>query len=96
VDWQLRIYEIEPGNIETWIDEWRTHVAPLRRRHGFRVLGPWVGAATFVWLLGYDGDDGFAAADSRYYDSPERRSIEPDPARHILSSQTRMLRGVPE
>jgi hypothetical protein len=96
VDWQLRIYEIAPGEIETWIDEWRQHVAPLRRRHGFRVLGPWVDGTTFVWLLGYDGEDGFAAADSRYYESAERRLIEPDPARHILSSQNRMLREVPE
>jgi hypothetical protein len=96
VDWQLRIYEIEPGQIETWIDEWREHVAPLRRRFGFRVLGPWVDGATFVWLLGYEGEDGFAAADSRYYASAERRGVEPDPARHILSSQNRMLREVPE
>jgi hypothetical protein len=96
VDWQLRIYEIEPGQMETWIVEWRKHVAPLRRRHGFRVLGPWVDGATFVWMLGYEDTDGFAAADARYYDSAERRSIEPDPARHILSSQNRMLREVPE
>ena len=96
MDWQLRIYEIEPAHVETWIDEWREHVAPLRRRHGFSVLGPWLDGATFVWLLGYEGADGFAAADSRYYDSAERRSVEPDPARHILSSQTRMLREVPE
>jgi hypothetical protein len=96
VDWQLRIYEIEPGQIDAWIDEWREHVAPLRERLGFRMLGPWLDGATFVWLLGYEGEDGFAAADARYYASAERRSVEPDPARHILSSQNRMLREVPE
>lgn len=96
MDWQLRIYEIEPGQVEAWIDEWREHVAPLRRRLGFRVLGPWLDGTTFVWMLGYEGEDGFAAADSRYYSSTERRSVEPDPARHILSSQNRMLREVPE
>ena len=96
MDWQLRIYEIEPGEVETWIVEWREHVAPLRRRHGFRVLGPWLDGATFVWLLGYEGEDGFAAADSRYYASAERRSFEPDPARNIVSSQSRMLTEVPE
>ena len=96
MDWQLRIYEIEPEQLEAWISEWREHVAPLRQRLGFRVLGPWVDGATFVWLLGYEGADGFAAADSRYYASAERRSIEPDPARHILSSQTRMLCEVPK
>jgi hypothetical protein len=96
VDWQLRIYEIEPGQIDAWIGEWREHVAPLRRRLGFRVLGPWLDGATFVWLLGYEGEDGFAAADSRYYDSAERRAFDPDPARHIRSSQQRMLHEVPE
>jgi NIPSNAP protein len=96
VDWQLRIYEIEPGQIETWIEEWREHVVPLRRSLGFRVLGGWVDGTTFVWLLGYDGEDGFAAADARYYASAERRSVEPDPARHIVSSESRMLREVPQ
>src|SRR5688500_6977324 len=71
VDWQLRIYEIEPGQIEAWLHEWRAHIAPLRRRLGFHVLGPWLDGATFVWMLGYEGDDGFAAADARYYASTE-------------------------
>src|SRR6185436_3656895 len=41
VEWQLRIYEIEDGELDAWIAEWREHVAPLRRRLGFRILGPW-------------------------------------------------------
>jgi hypothetical protein len=36
------------------------------------------------------------AADARYYASAERRSVEPDPARHIVSSESRMLREVPQ
>jgi hypothetical protein len=95
VEWQLRIYEIEHGALDLWIEEWREHVAPLRRRLGFRVLGPWVDGDSFVWLIGYDGEDGFAAADARYYDSPERRSLDPDPARHIASAAHRMLQEVP-
>ena len=95
MEWQLRIYEIEPGEVDDWIAEWRAHVEPLRRLHGFRVLGPWVDDHMFVWLLGYDGDDGFATADRRYYESDERRAVDPDPARHIASTEVRMLREVP-
>jgi hypothetical protein len=91
VEWQLRVYRIKDGELDDWVDEWRAHVAPLRRRFGFEILGPWVDGDTFVWLLGYDGEDGFAAADARYYESGERKGVEPDPARHLASVEQRML-----
>jgi hypothetical protein len=93
---QLRIYTVKAGELDEWIAEWSREVAPLRRRFGFRVLGPWVDeeTSTFVWLLEYDGEDGFAAADARYYASDERRALAPDPARHLEAIETRLLRRV--
>jgi hypothetical protein len=94
MEWQLRIYTIKSGALDDFAREWRAHVAPLRRQMGFRVLGPWVDGETFVWLLGYDGEDGFAAADERYYASPERTTLSPDPARHIAHAEHRSLRDL--
>ena len=96
MDTQLRIYTVRPGALGDWIDEWRAHVAPLRERFGFRVLGPWADeeTGTFVWMLEYEGEDGFAAADARYYGSPERRALDPDPARHLETVETRLLRPI--
>ena len=93
---QLRIYTVKPGELDEWIAEWSQEVAPLRRRFGFHVLGPWVDeeTRTFVWVLEYDGEDGFAAADARYYGSDERRALDPDPARHLEAIETRLLRRV--
>jgi hypothetical protein len=88
------MYTIIDGALDDWIEEWRTHVAPLRRKLGFRVLGPWVDGDTFVWLLGYEGEDGFAVADARYYESPERTNLSPDPARHIAHAEHRQLREI--
>jgi hypothetical protein len=98
MEWQLRIYTLRAGEFDEWTEEWSTHVAPLRRRFGFRILGPWVDRErrTFVWLLGYAGEDGFAAADERYYASEERHSIQPDPARHIETADQRPLRDLAE
>ena len=96
MEWQLRIYEIEDGELDAWIVEWREHVAPLRRRLGFRILGPWVDGHTFVWLLGLENGKEFASADANYYASSERRAVDPDPARHIKSATHRMLHDVPE
>ena len=92
----LRIYTINPGEMEEWIAEWRMHVLPLRRRLGFELLGAWVSeeTSTFTWLLGYDGPDGFAAANAAYYDSPERAALDPDPARHIAEARELPVRAL--
>ena len=44
------------------------------------------------WLVEESVD--FAAADARYYASPERQSLDPDPSRHLTSVETRLLRPV--
>ena len=92
----LRIYTIEPGELDDWIDEWREHVLPLRRRLGFEVLGAWVSdqESTFTWLLGYEGPDGIEAANAAYYDSPERAALDPDPARHIAEARQLSVRAL--
>ena len=52
------------------------------------------GTDDFIWVLGYDGDEGFAAADAAYYASGERNAFDPDPARLIVSTNDRMGRRV--
>jgi hypothetical protein len=96
VEYQLRMYTVRPGEMTEWISEWRRQVAPLRRKFGFEVLGPWVieEQDTFVWILGRRGEGGWAAADAAYYESEERRAIEPDPARHLAHVEQWMMRPV--
>ncbi len=74
--------------------EWRAHVVPLRRKFGFEVVAAGIDreTSTFAWLVSYQGD--FAARDAEYYASPEREAMEPDPARHIVSSEKRLLSEV--
>ena len=86
---QLRIYTIKPGEMAEWIEEWNAHIVPLRRRHGFKVMRAWtiVEVDRFVWVLSYAGSRSWEQADSDYYASAERATIEPDPARHIAKSE---------
>jgi hypothetical protein len=90
---QLRLYSVKPGAMDAWLDEWHEHVRPMRLRHGFAIVGPWVGedGETFAWIIGHDGD--FEQADEAYYASDERRALDPDPARHLAHVETRFMRS---
>jgi hypothetical protein len=89
------MYTIRPGAMHDWLAEWRAQVLPLRRTFGFEVLGPWVSddEDLFVWILGYDGQEGWDAADAAYYESQERKSMIPDPARHLAKTEQWMLQA---
>jgi hypothetical protein len=93
MQFQLRVYRARPGELDDFVREWTEHVLPLRLRFGFSVLGPWVAEDEdlFVWILGHDGD--WEAEDARYYASPERHAIDPDPARHLVETRHTLMRA---
>jgi hypothetical protein len=91
---QLRIYDVDPADMDRVVSGWRDQVVPLRRQFGFHVVGAWVeaDASRFVWIVGHDGD--FEAAGKAYYESPERNALDPNPAELIKNVDARMLRAV--
>jgi hypothetical protein len=93
---QLRMYTIKPGEMPSWLEEWRRLVAPLRRRLGFEILGAWTTESDqFVWILRYEGPTTWEQADAAYYASPERTQMQPDPARHIAKSEQWLMSALP-
>lgn len=93
---QLRVYTIKSGEMEDWISEWKSHIAPLRRQFGFEMVDAWTcdEPERFIWILRYDGPKSWADADADYYNSPDRKSLDPDPARHIERSEILLMREV--
>ncbi len=95
---QLRDYRIRAGDLDTFVLEWKAHLAPLRRALGFAIPAAWTVREEdrFVWLLEHPGGwDAFEAADASYFASPERGAIDPDPARLIEEQRTLRLTEVP-
>ena len=84
---QLRRYVIQKDRMDAFLKVWRESIVPLRHKHGFRVTGAWItqDRNEFVWLVTHDGD--FAAAEARYYASPERGAISPSPSGSIAKSE---------
>ena len=94
---QLRDYRIREGELRRFVDEWRTHLAPLRRACGFEIPAAWTipEEHRFVWLLRHAGGwAAFEEADARYFASPERKALDPDPARFIEEQQNVRLEAV--
>ena len=93
---QLRIYTIKQGEMPDWIGEWKSVIVPLRKQFGFELVNAWTAdePERFVWVLRYDGDKSWGEADADYYNSPERKALDPDPARHIDHSEHFLMREV--
>jgi hypothetical protein len=93
---QYREYTVKPGEMGEWLEEWRSRVAPLRMKHGFKILGAWTvdGTDQFVWIISYDGPKSWQQADADYYGSPERKAMDPDPARHLVNTSNRLMTAV--
>ena len=93
---QLRMYTIKPGEMGDWLEEWGRLIAPLRRRHGFEIVGAWTTEADqFIWILRYAGPRTWEQADAGYYASPDRAAMQPDPARHIAKSDQWLMSVAP-
>jgi hypothetical protein len=97
VTFQLREYTVKPGEMDEWIAEWRSKVVPLRTKHGFEVVGAWTvdGTDQFMWIVEYVGAKSWEEADAEYYGSPERNALDPNPARHLAKTATRLMTFVP-
>ena len=93
MSWQLREYTVKPGEMTHWIEEWRARLVPLREKHGFQVLGAWTvdGTDQFVWIIGYAGPMTWQQAEAGYYGSPERKALDPDPARYLVQTGARLM-----
>jgi hypothetical protein len=94
---QLRDYRIRHGELDRFVAEWQSQLAPLRRAAGFLILGAWSipDEDRFIWLLAHpDGWDAFAEADAAYFASPGRAALDPDPARLIEEQRNTRLADV--
>lgn len=92
---ELRRYTINRGRLDDWVQAWRAGVYPLRLRMGFTVDGAWTipERNEFVWILSYEGAD-WEERHRAYYESPERRALDPDPAQWIARAEHWVLTPV--
>ena len=82
---QLRLFTINRGKLDLFVQAWKEGVYPLRQKHGFLIPAAWAIEETnqFVWIVIYDGPESWETKEADYYGSDERRTMDPDPAQWI-------------
>ena len=93
---QLRSYMIKAGELDAFAQLWSKTVRPLRKKMGFVIEGAWKipSEDRFIWVVSYAGADGWDAGNRAYYESPERKAMEPDPASFIVAQRTVFIDSV--
>jgi len=86
---QLRIYTINKGKLDDFVNAWMKGVYPLRQKFGFQIPAAWTirQRNEFVWILTYDGPEEWATREKAYYASADRAGLDPDPAQYIAQAE---------
>src|SRR4051794_7102267 len=86
---QVRIYTINRGMMDSWIETWNTHVVPTSTQFGVHIVGAWVNRPQneFIWVREFET----AETLERYEKSPERAVYSPKLGQHIAKTEVRTV-----
>ena len=90
---QLRIYKIEEGKFDEFLRLWLAGVFPTRQAQGWAVQA-WAvrEKGELVWILSRNCTLAeWEENEKEYYSSPERKSLNPDPAQFIVDGEMRWI-----
>jgi hypothetical protein len=86
---QVRVYTINKGMLDSWIDLFNTRIVPTSAQYGVKVLGAWVNRPQneFIWVRTFATDDTLKT----YEASPERADDSPLTSSHIAKIEVRTV-----
>ncbi len=86
---QVRIYTINRGMLDSWIQLFNEKIVPTSARFGVTVVGAWVNRPQneFIWVRTFESE----AALKVYEDSPERAAYSPQTGSHIAKIEVRTV-----
>ncbi len=95
--YQLRIYTINRGMMDSWINLFNEHIRPLHDRLGIPVQNSWVNAdrTEFLWVRRFNDTAEIPIKEAEYFASPERTALADIPTSHIAKMEVRIIESVP-
>ncbi len=94
--YQLRIYTINRGMMDSWISLFNEHIRPLHERLGIPVQNSWVNAdrTEFLWVRRFNDTAEIPVKEAEYFASPERTALADLPTSHIAKMEVRVIDSV--
>ncbi len=86
---QVRIYTINRGMLDSWIQLFNEKIVPTSAQYGVRVIGAWVNRPQneFIWVRTFESEDALKL----YETSPERATYSPTTGQHIAKIEVRTV-----
>jgi hypothetical protein len=84
---QVRIYTINRGMLDKWVEFFNGNIVPNSAKYGIKVLGAWVNRPQneFVWVRTYESDEQLDV----YTRSPERMAVIGEAGSYIAKIEVR-------
>ncbi len=95
--YQLRIYTINRGMMDSWVTLFNEHIRPLHDRLGIPVENSWVNSdrTEFLWVRRFSDAAEILAKEAEYFASPERKALGDTPTSHIAKMEVRVIEAIP-
>ena len=90
---QLRRYRVVDGELDAFVDWWRSRLLPARVAYGFTLESAYVVPDTdeFVWAVSAEGDaEAFGRLDAAWAASPERAAAFEGVPQRVASMDLRI------
>ena len=93
---QLRIYTINRGMMDSWLQVFNEHIRPLHDRLGIPVTSSYVNAdrTEFIWVRRFNNVEEIPEKEAAYFASPERTALGDIPPSHIAKMEVRVMEEV--
>jgi hypothetical protein len=93
---QLRIYTINRGMMDSWLQVFNEHIRPLHDRLGIPVISTYVNAdrTEFIWVRRFNNTEEIPTKEAEFFASPERTALGDIPPQHIAKMEVRVVEEV--
>lgn len=95
--YQMRIYTINRGMMDSWLNLFNEHIRPLHDRLGIPVQNSWVNAdrTEFIWVRQFNSAAEIPTKEAEFFASPERKALADRPTSHIAKMEVRVIEAAP-
>ncbi len=82
---QLRMYTINRGMMDQWVNLFTETLVPMQEQHGIKIEGMWVSddGTQFIWIRSFTNAEDVKAKEAAFYGSPEWITVMDHARSHI-------------